>query len=849
MKKRFKVEGMTCAACQAHVDKAVRKVNGVTNVSVSLLTNSMDVEIENENIINDINKAVKNAGYSSSILGEDNIKTNDEFKDNETKKLLKRFIISFVLLIPLFYLSMGFMMHWYIFGIDNNPLILGLILMILSFSILIINKAFFISGFKSLIHGGANMDTLVALGSGVAFVYSMVILFIMAYYKNNDEMLMKYAMNMTFETAGMVPTLITIGKTLEAYSKGKTTNALKSLMDLSPKEGTILIDGKEKKVLAKDIKIGDIFIVRPGEAMPVDGIIIDGVSSVDESRLTGEAMPVDKNIGEEVYTATINQNGILKCKATKVGEDTSLAKIIKMVYDANQSKAKISKIADKVAGIFVPIVISIAILGFIMWMIIGNITNLDINETILTYSINRAVMVLVISCPCALGLATPVAIMVGSGIAAKNGILFKNATSIEETGKANFVVLDKTGTITIGHPFLTDIHSLIDKNEFVNLIGSLESNSSHPLAMAIVDYAIDNKYKNYEVTEFETLIGKGVKGIINNEIVYGINFKFANELIAINKEIEEIVNNYAASGKTPMIFIKNNELIGVVAVADKIKEDSKIAIKELKELGTIPIMLTGDSYKTAKAIAKEVSIDYFVSDVLPDEKKNVIDKLKEKGKVIMVGDGINDAVALTGADIGIAIGAGSDIAIESADVVLIKSNLSDLVKSIRLSRQILKNIKENLFWAFFYNLLMIPIALGVFYYTGIEWLIELKPWYGALAMSFSSVFVVLNALRLNLFNSNKKSNCRPSIELDNSFFDNIITKKEEKKDMEELVINVNGMMCNHCKKHVEDACKAVNGVTSAEANLDKKNVTVKYNGSVNKADLVKAIIDAGYEAE
>ena len=850
MKKRFKVKGMTCSACQAHVYKAVSKLDGVSDVNVSLLTNTMDVEISDDNKIDEINKAVKNAGYESCILDEENKKEeNNEFSDDETKRMLKRLISSLILLIPLVHISMGYMMGWNIFGLDKNPLIVALILMIISFIIMLINRAFFISGFKALIHGGANMDTLVALGSGVAFIYSMVILFIMAYYRNNDHLLMQYGMNLTFETAGMVPTLITIGKTLEAYSKGKTTNALKALMDLKPKEGTVIRDGREIKVLAKDIKIDDIFIVKPGESFPVDGIIIEGLSSVDESALTGESMPVDKNIGDNVFTATINQNGILKCKSTSVGDDTSLSKIIKMVYDANQSKAKISKLADKVSGIFVPIVITIAIIGFICWMIIGNNVNLDINESTLTYSINRAVMVLVISCPCALGLATPVAIMVGSGISAKNGILFKNAIAIEETGKANFIVLDKTGTITIGKPIVTDIYSIIDKKEFISISGSLESNSNHPLAKAILEYSKNNDYHKIDILNFTEIPGKGIKGNINEDIIYALNLKSAKEIVNISNDIIEVIDNYSNDGKTPMIFIKNKELIGVIAVADKIKDDSKKAINDLKDLGLIPIMLTGDNNKTAKKISKDSNIDYYVSDCLPNNKKEVIDKLKEKGNVIMVGDGINDALALTTANIGIAIGAGSDIAKESADVVLVKSSLNDLVKSIRLSRQILKNIKENLFWAFFYNLIMIPIALGVFYFTGIEWIKELRPWYGALAMSMSSVFVVLNALRLNLFNANKKSNCKNALEVDDDFFNNIITIKEEEDNMEKLVISVNGMMCEHCKKHVEDACMSVSGVKEAEANLKKKNVTVKFENEVSKDLLIEAINKAGYEAK
>ncbi len=842
MKKRFKISGMTCSACQAHVDKAVRKVEGVCDVNVSLLTNTMDVEFDDNLNIDEINKAVKNAGYSSKLLEE----KEDRIENDDFKKLLKRLIISLVLLIPLFYLSMGFMMHWYVFNLDNDPLLLGFILMVLSFLIMLINNAFYKSGFKALIHESSNMDTLVALGSSISFIYSLVLMILMLINKNDDMKLMNYGMNLTFEAAGMIPALITIGKTLEAYSKGKTTNALKSLMDLKPKEGHVIRDGKEITILAKDILKDDIFIVRDGESFPVDGRIIDGISSVDESALTGESLPVDKSIGDNVYSATINKNGVLKCIATSVGEDMTISKIIKMVYDANQSKAKISKLVDKISKIFVPIIMILSAITFAVWMIVGNNIDLDINESLLTYSINRAVMVLVISCPCALGLATPVAIMVGSGISAKNGILFKNAESMEETGKVNFVALDKTGTITLGKPFVTDLFSKIDEAEFINIITSLEYNSNHPLAKAIVEYGEQKNYKKYDVKDFEALVGSGIKGYINDEIVYGYNLKSANELIKLDENDLNIINNLSEQGKTPLIFIKNNELIGYVGVADKIKDDAKEAIKALKELGLIPVMITGDNNKTAKNIAKMVDIDYYVSDVLPDQKMLVIDKLKEKGKVCMVGDGINDALALTKADIGIAIGKGSDVAIDSADVVLVKSNLMDLVKSIRLSRQILRNIKENLFWAFIYNLIMIPIAMGVFYFTKIEWIIELKPWYGALVMSFSSLFVVLNALRLNLFNANKKTNIRKTIELEDDFFENIIIKEED--NMEKLVISVEGMMCEHCKKHVEDACMSIAGVKKAEANLKKKNVVIKFESEIDKDSVVKAINEAGYKA-
>ena len=845
MKEKFMVEGMTCAACQAHVEKAVKKVDGVNSVSVNLLTNSMEVDINDLSVVDKINKSVEAAGYKSYLKNkkQDNTKNEELSNSSEVKKLTKRLIFSFILLIPLFYFSMGFMMNWPIGLFKDNLLALGLFLMIDSFIIMLINKAFFISGFKSLIHGGPNMDTLVALGSGVSFIYSVVILFIMTANRSNDHHLMKYAMNLTFETAGMVPTLITIGKLLEAISKGKTTNALKALINLKPKTAHVIRNDKEEIINASELRVNDIFVVYPGEAIPTDGIVIGGESAVDESSLTGESLPVDKNINDKLFEATINQNGLLKCIATSVGENTSLSKIIKMVMDLNQSKAKISKIADKVAGIFVPIVLLIATLGFIIWMIIGSNINLNINEELLTYSINRAIAVLVISCPCALGLATPVAIMVGSGLGAKNGILYKNAEIIEEAGKINFVVLDKTGTITNGKPEVIKCISLIEENEFLKLAYSLEKNSSHPLAISISNYCNNLNIDTYQVSEFNTLVGKGIKGIINNKEIYGINLKYAKELINIDsKEIKEI-EELSSKGITPMIFIYDNELIGIIGVADKIKDDSANAIIELKKKGVIPIMLTGDNNLTAKAIAKEANIDYFISDVLPEEKKNIIEKLKKQGKVMMVGDGINDALALTYADVGVAIGAGSDVAIDSASIVLIKSSLMDLVKSISLSRQILKNIKENLFWAFFYNLIMIPIALGVFYFTNIEWLKEMKPWYGALAMSLSSVFVVMNALRLNLFNSLKNKNNRKAIDFDI----NSITKKED-NNMKE-VISVEGMMCKMCVKHVEEACLKIDGVLSAKADLDKKEVVVETNKDNLRNALVDSINNAGYQAK
>ena len=839
MKEKFNVEGMTCAACQAHVEKAVRKVNGVNYVSVNLLTKSMEVDFKDESIINDINIAVSNAGYKSYLFQNEE---KNNIKNNEIKGFIIRLILSFIFLIPLFYISMGFMMNWPIGLFKDNLITLGLTLMILSLIIMIINRQFFISGFKALFHGGPNMDTLVALGSGVSFIYSLVLLFLMTYFKNNDHHLMKYAMNLTFESAGMVPALITIGKTLEAYSKGKTTNALNALIDLKPVKAHVLRGNKELLIDTKDMVIGDIFIVLPGEQIPADSVVIDGYSAIDESMISGESLPVEKKIDDNVFTATINQNGRIVCKALKVGEDTSLAKIIKLVEESSQSKAKIAKLVDKVAGIFVPIILLIAIIGFSIWMIIGSNINLNIDESVLTYSINRAIAVLVIACPCALGLATPVAIMVGNGVAAKNSILFKNATSIEEAGKANFIVLDKTGTITKGRPEVNKIISYIDEDLLIKYAYSIEKNSSHPLAKAIVTYANDKNIDFIEVTNFNNLVGKGLYAKIDNKDLYALSLKAASDLIEIDSNILDEINMISYNGITPLIFIYDNNIIGIIGVSDSIKEDSIEAISEFKKLGVIPIMLTGDNELTAKSIANKVGIDYYYSELLPEDKKDIIESLKKEGKVIMVGDGINDALALTTADIGMAIGAGSDVAIDSASIILLKSSLLDSVKAIRLSRQIFKNIKQNLFWAFFYNLIMIPIALGIFYFTGISWLVEMKPWYGALAMSLSSLFVVLNALRLNLYNPLKNSNNKKTIE----FNSNLIKKKE--KDNVTIRINVEGMMCKMCVKHVEEACLSIEGVKSAKANLDDKSVVVEASNDL-KNELVEAIKKAGYEAK
>ena len=840
MKEKFNIEGMTCAACQAHVDKAVRKVEGVKNVSVNLLTNSMVVDFDDNLDVNKINEAVDKAGYKSYLANKQKEEKIDDNK--ELKGLIKRLIYSSVLLVPLFYIGMAYMNRWPLGDLAKNPLLVGIIMMFLSLVIMIINKAFFISGFKSSIHLSFNMDTLVALGSGVAFIYSFILYLIMLHDANmmNMDAVMRLSMNISFETAGMVPTLITIGKTLEAYSKGKTTNALKALLKLKPKKATIIKDDQEIEVDANAVNVGDIFIVKPGEAIPVDGVVISGYGAVDEQALTGESLPVDKGDGDNVFSATINQNGVLKCKALKKLEDTTFSQIIKMVEDANATKAKISKIADKVAGVFVPVVIGIALVTFTLWMMLGGsfVEGLG-NTTLLSYSIERAISVLVISCPCALGLATPVAIMVGSGKGARNGILFKSAEILEEAGKIDYVLLDKTGTITKGKPEVTDIIEIdYDKEELLKLAISLENNSSHPLAKAISGYKDIDKY---EVSEFVSLPGKGVAGVINKKRIYGMNLKSASELTSISNEYQALGDELSKKGKTPMYFIYDDKLIGIIAVADVIKEDSIEAIKEMKNVGVTPIMLTGDNKNTAAYIASLVGIDNYISDVLPDGKMSIVKELKKQGKVMMIGDGINDAVALSEANVGVAIGAGTDVAIDSAEIVLIKSSLMDAVRAIKISRYTLLNIKENLFWAFFYNLIMIPIAAGALSGIGLA---KLKPWYGALAMSLSSVTVVLNALRINLFNVDKKRRKRKNKEINLEFINN-----KEKNKMNKLVISVDGMMCMHCAKRVEDACKSVTGVEGAKVSLDDKNVTVTSNGEIDKEAVVKAIIEAGYEAK
>ncbi len=738
--KQYNIKGMSCAACSARVEKAVSKVSGVTSCSVNLLTNSMSVEGSAAD--SDIIKAVKNAGYGASSI-KNKEKAEDTSTESPIRPMRTRFITSLVFLLILMYFSMGHMMWSFPLPkfYDGNHIAMGLTQLLLTVIIMVINQKFFISGYKSLIHGAPNMDTLVALGATAAFGYSTFALFAMtkAQVAGDMELVEKYMMEFYFESAAMILTLITLGKMLEAYSKGKTTDALKGLMELAPKSANIIRDGKEVNVPVEEVVKGDIFIVRPGESIPVDGVVIDGHSAVNESSLTGESIPVDKEPDDKVSVATINQSGIITCKALRVGEDTALSKIIKMVSDASATKPHIARIADKVSGIFVPTVIAIAVVTIIVWLLIGKSAG---------FAIARGISVLVISCPCALGLATPVAIMVGNGKGARNGILFKNAAAIEETGKLKIVALDKTGTITEGKPVVTGIYPAKDitEEELLHIAGSLEYNSEHPLAGAVNQEIEKRKITISPVKNFSALPGNGLLGEIDGVIVMGGNYRFISEHTADKEELKNISDKVSNEGKTPLIFAKDNHYIGTIAVADIIKEDSHKAVSELKKMGIHVVMLTGDNEKTAAIIGKEAGVDEVIAGVLPDGKENVIRELMKKGRTAMVGDGINDAPALTRADTGIAIGAGTDIAIDAADVVLMKSRLTDVAASIRLSKSTLRNIHENLFWAFFYNTIGIPLAAGAFVGLGLT----LNPMFGAAAMSLSSFCVVTNALRLNL---------------------------------------------------------------------------------------------------
>ena len=817
---QFNITGMSCAACVARVEKAVNAVEGVNTCSVSLLTNSMGVEgsADTDTII----KAVTDAGYGASLKDEKNTPTKeDALKDTETPKLKKRLFLSLGFLMVLMYISMGHIMWGWWLPI-TNPVIIGASELVLSLVIMIINRNFFINGFKGFVKKSPNMDTLVALGSGVSFGYS-VYLFIKMITESGD-MAHHYLHQFYFESAAMIVTLITVGKMLEARSKGKTTNALKSLMKLAPKTATIIVDGIETEVPIEQVKIGDVFVVRPGEQISVDGVIIDGHTAVDESALTGESIPVDKSAGDKVSGGTINQSGFIKCEAIRVGEDTTLSQIIKMVSDAAATKAPIAKIADKVSGVFVPIVITIAIITTVGWLLGGQSVG---------YALVRGISVLVISCPCALGLATPVAIMVGNGVGAKNGIIFKTAVSLEETGRINTVVLDKTGTITEGKPEVTDIIPInATEEQLLNFAYSLEVKSEHPLAKAIVEKGNELNISAIEIEKFKALSGNGVTAELQGKTLYGGSLKFISEQISVDENTIQIAETLAENGKTPLLFSVDNRLLGIIAVADTIKEDSPKAIKELQQLGLKVVMLTGDNEKTANAIGKLAGVDEIIAGVLPDGKEKVIRTLKNQGKVMMVGDGINDAPALTRADMGVAIGAGTDVAIESADIVLMNSKLSDVPAAIRLSRATLKNIHENLFWAFFYNAIGIPLAAGVFINL-FGW--ELNPMFGAAAMSLSSFCVVSNALRLNFKNIYNNKNDKK-----------IKTKTREKKVMQ-ITMKIEGMMCPHCEANVKKTLEGIAEVREAIVSHKDGTAIVTLDADLSVATLKKAVEEQGYK--
>ena len=886
--KQYTVTGMSCAACSSRVEKAVSKVPGVTACSVSLLTNSMGVEgdVPPETVIH----AVEDAGYGASLKGQGTAaqaqsasEAEDALKDRETPVLKHRLIASLGFLAVLMYMSMGHMMWGWPLPhfMDGNHVAIGLLQLLLAGIIMVINQKFFISGFKGLLHRAPNMDTLVALGSGASFIYSTYALFAMtdAQLKGNDTAVMSYMHEFYFESAAMILALITVGKMLEARSKGKTTDALKGLMKLAPKTAVIIRDGVETKVPIEEVKKGDVFVVRPGENIPVDGVVLEGASAVNEAALTGESIPVDKAQGDPVSAATVNQSGYLRCEATRVGEDTSLSQIIRMVSDAAATKAPIAKIADRVSGVFVPAVITIAVVTTIVWLLAGQTFG---------FALARGISVLVISCPCALGLATPVAIMVGNGMGAKNGILFKTAVSLEETGKMDIVALDKTGTITSGEPRVTDVipSGGVTEKELVSLALSLEKKSEHPLAKAVLLYAKEQQVDAPEAADFQALPGNGLSGTLDGASLAGGSFSYISGHTTVSAQEQASFERLASEGKTPLCFMKNGRLAGMIAVADVIKEDSPQAVKELQNMGIRVVMLTGDNERTARAIGAQAGVDEVIAGVLPDGKESVIRSLKEQGRVAMVGDGINDAPALTRADIGIAIGAGTDIAIDAADVVLMKSRLSDVPAAIRLSRATLRNIHENLFWAFFYNVVGIPLAAGL-WYPIFGW--KLNPMFGAAAMSLSSFCVVTNALRLNLFKMHDASKDHPmrkraekaaskggekaenagAVRMGaedtrsigqtangNETVSKEMQKSENQKNninMEEITMtktmNIEGMMCGHCEARVKKALEALAGVESAEVSHEKGTAIVSMSADVADDTLKEAVEAQDYKVD
>ena len=886
--EQYSVTGMSCAACSSRVEKAVSKVPGVTSCSVSLLTNSMGVEgeVPPETVIH----AVEDAGYGASLKGQGAAaqaqsasEAEDALKDRETPVLKHRLIASLGFLAVLMYMSMGHMMWGWPLPhfMDGNHVAMGLLQLLLAGIIMVINQKFFISGFKGLLHRAPNMDTLVALGSGASFIYSTYALFAMtdAQLKGNDTAVMSYMHEFYFESAAMILALITVGKMLEARSKGKTTDALKGLMKLAPKTAVIIRDGVEKKVPIEEVKKGDVFVVRPGENIPVDGVVLEGASAVNEAALTGESIPVDKAQGDPVSAATVNQSGYLRCEATRVGEDTSLSQIIRMVSDAAATKAPIAKIADRVSGVFVPAVITIAVVTTIIWLLAGQTFG---------FALARGISVLVISCPCALGLATPVAIMVGNGMGAKHGIMFKTAVSLEETGKMDIVALDKTGTITSGEPRVTDVipSGGVTEKELVSLALSLEKKSEHPLAKAVLLYAKEQQIDAPEAADFQALPGNGLSGTLDGASLAGGSFSYISGHTTVSAQEQASFERLASEGKTPLCFMKNGRLAGMIAVADVIKEDSPQAVKELQNMGIRVVMLTGDNERTARAIGAQAGVDEVIAGVLPDGKESVIRSLKEQGKVAMVGDGINDAPALTRADIGIAIGAGTDIAIDAADVVLMKSRLSDVPAAIRLSRATLRNIHENLFWAFFYNVVGIPLAAGL-WYPIFGW--KLNPMFGAAAMSLSSFCVVTNALRLNLFKMHDASKDHPmrkraekaaskggekaenagAVRMGaedtrsigqtangNETVSKEMQKSENQKNninMEEITMtktmNIEGMMCGHCEARVKKALEALAGVESAEVSHEKGTAVVSMSADVADDTLKEAVEAQDYKVD
>lgn len=836
--EQYDVTGMSCAACSARVEKAVTKVKGVTSCSVSLLTNSMGVE--GTASPQDIISAVEKAGYGAKLKGAGTKKSDnsaDSLRDTETPKLRKRLIASVIFLVILMYFSMGHMMwgfplpSWF----DGNHVAMGLVQLLLSGIIMVINSKFFVNGFKGFINRSPNMDTLVALGSGASFVWSVYALFMMtdAQLHGNTDAVMMYMDEFYFESAAMILTLITVGKMLEARSKGKTTDALKGLMKLAPKTANVIRNGVEQTIPAEDVVKDDIFVVRPGESIPVDGVVTDGESAVNESALTGESIPVDKTVGDNVSAATINQTGFITCKASRVGEDTTLSQIIKMVSDAAATKAPIAKIADKVSGIFVPAVITISIITMIVWLLLGQ----DF-----AYALARGISVLVISCPCALGLATPVAIMVGNGVGAKNGILFKTAVSLEQAGKTQIVALDKTGTITKGEPQVTDIIPTenVTESELLSLAVSLEAKSEHPLAKAINVYGSEHGITAQNVENFKVLSGNGLTATVSGETLYGGSLKFIGSNTELSDTITAEAERLSNEGKTPLLFSRNGRALGMIAVADTIKEDSPEAIRQLRNMGIKVVMLTGDNERTARAIGDKAGVDEVIAGVLPDGKEAVIRSLKAQGKVAMVGDGINDAPALTAADTGIAIGAGTDVAIDAADVVLMKSRLSDVPAAIRLSRASLRNIHENLFWAFIYNIIGIPLAAGVFVSLGLT----LNPMFGAAAMSLSSFCVVSNALRLNfckIYSTKHDRKAKPIV------YQNVPVVQTKNNTNITRTIRIKGMMCEKCEHHVKTALEAIPQVISAKASHADGIAVAELSGEIPDKQLKKAVENSGYK--